>query len=85
VTGIPELIEHGVTGLLVPQRDPGSLAASLAALLDDEALRVDLALAARQRIEQLFDIARNSEALRMLFAEASEYAPLRMKEVARCV
>nr|WP_254150927.1 glycosyltransferase [Candidatus Chloroploca mongolica] len=84
VTGIPELIEHGVTGLLVPQRDPGSLAASLAALLDDEALRVDLALAARQRIEQMFDSARNSEALRMLFAEASECAPLRMKEVSRC-
>lgn len=84
VTGIPELIEHGVTGLLVPQRDPGALAASLAALLDDEALRVDLALAARQRIEQMFDSARNSEALRMLFAEASECAPLRMKEVSRC-
>lgn len=71
VTGIPELIADGVTGLLVPQRDPAGLAAVVARLLDDRSLGLTLAAAARRRIEVDFDIVRNSAALRALFAEAA--------------
>jgi glycosyltransferase involved in cell wall biosynthesis len=37
--GIPELVEDGVTGLLVPPDRPGLLADALARMLEDEALR----------------------------------------------
>jgi colanic acid/amylovoran biosynthesis glycosyltransferase len=55
VTGIPEVLLDGRTGLAVAQRDPAGLAAALARLLDDAELRVRLAGAARRRIEARFD------------------------------
>ncbi len=47
VGGIPTLIEHGVTGLLVLPDDPGSLAAALDRLAADPQLRERLGAAAR--------------------------------------
>jgi len=70
VTGIPEVLGDGETGLLVPQNDPGALADSLERLLTDTALRVELARRARRRIEQLFDARVNGAQLRQLIAEA---------------
>lgn len=60
VTGIPEVIEHEVTGLLVPERDPRALAAAIARLLDDPDLRVGLAKAARDLVETEFDARRQA-------------------------
>jgi colanic acid/amylovoran biosynthesis glycosyltransferase len=71
VTGIPELITDGVSGLLVAQRDPAALAAALTRLLDDQALRLRLAAAARRRIEADFDSAQTSAELRAIFAGAT--------------
>jgi glycosyltransferase involved in cell wall biosynthesis len=39
VGGIPELIEDGVNGLLVPPRDTNALAAGLDRLINDDVLR----------------------------------------------
>jgi glycosyltransferase involved in cell wall biosynthesis len=47
--GIPELIENGVEGLLVPPRDPEALAGRIAELLDDPAAAARLGAAARER------------------------------------
>lgn len=49
VGGLPELIEHGRTGLLVPRRDPGALAVAIGSLLDDPARRRQLAAEAAAR------------------------------------
>jgi colanic acid/amylovoran biosynthesis glycosyltransferase len=84
VTGIPELIATGVSGLLVAQRDPVALAQALARLLDDEALRLRLAAAARRRIEADFDSAQTSAALRAIFAGATR-ARYFGEEVRACV
>jgi len=46
VGGIPFLVEHGVTALLVPPGDPGAMAASALRLVEDEALRARLRAAA---------------------------------------
>jgi glycosyltransferase involved in cell wall biosynthesis len=39
VGGVPEIVEHGVLGFLVPPRDPGALAEHLVRVVDDGALR----------------------------------------------
>jgi colanic acid/amylovoran biosynthesis glycosyltransferase len=49
VGGLLDLVEDGVTGLLVPPRDPGALRAALERLLGDAALRRRLGAAARER------------------------------------
>lgn len=68
VTGIPEVLRDGETGLMVAQHAPRALAAALGALLDDAPLRVRLARAARGHIEAEFDIHRNTARMRALFA-----------------
>jgi glycosyltransferase involved in cell wall biosynthesis len=70
VTGIPEVLRDGATGLMVPQRDPHALAAACATLLDDAALRTRLATAARELVEIEFDIQRNAARQREIFAQA---------------
>jgi colanic acid/amylovoran biosynthesis glycosyltransferase len=64
VTGIPEAIQDGVTGLLIPERDPRALAAALDRLLADHPLRVRLARAARATVEARFDVDRNAAGMR---------------------
>ncbi len=59
VTGIPEAVIDEVTGLLVPQADPGALAAALWRLLVDEELCRRLGRAARARAVELFDTHHN--------------------------
>lgn len=68
VTGIPELIHDGETGLIVPQNDPKQLALALQKMLEDADLRVDCATAARKLLESNFDIQINTAFLREIFA-----------------
>lgn len=77
VTGIPEVVRDGVTGLLVPERDPAALAGALARLLDDPGLRVRLARRARERVEEDFDVHGQAARLRTLFTGPPELAVAR--------
>lgn len=70
VTGIPELVHHNRTGLIVSQRSPADLAAAIQLLVDDGALRVRLAQAARAMIEDQFDIHRNTVRIRDIYRGA---------------
>jgi glycosyltransferase involved in cell wall biosynthesis len=71
VTGIPEVVRHGDTGILVPQRDPEALAEALCRLLENPGLRIGLASSARSLIESDFDIRRNSSLSRAVLREAA--------------
>lgn len=58
VSAIPEIVLHGETGLLVPPRDADALAAALATLLSDAALRRYMGLLAEERVETYFTVDR---------------------------
>jgi colanic acid/amylovoran biosynthesis glycosyltransferase len=60
ISGIPELVEDGRTGLLVPPRDPSALASALRRLHDDSAFRESLARAGRELVEREFDVHKNA-------------------------
>ena len=55
IGGIPDIVDDGRTGLLVPAGNPTELAVSLNSLLDDPARRARMGAAARIRIEERFD------------------------------
>jgi glycosyltransferase involved in cell wall biosynthesis len=50
VAAVPELVEAGVNGWLVPPDDPGALAQTLAAAICDPAARLRLGRAGRRRV-----------------------------------
>jgi glycosyltransferase involved in cell wall biosynthesis len=56
--GAPELIHDGVDGFLVPVDDAQTLAARIATVLTQPALRQQLGLKARGRVEQSFSLER---------------------------
>ena len=58
VGGVPELVEHGVTGLLVPPRDPTALGAALISLLGDRSRRSAMGRSGRQRLTREFNAER---------------------------
>jgi glycosyltransferase involved in cell wall biosynthesis len=70
LSGIPELVQDGVTGLLVEPGDAPALAAAMARLLDEDALATELALRARAHVERSFSLAREAGRLGDLFAES---------------
>jgi glycosyltransferase involved in cell wall biosynthesis len=72
VTGIPEIVRHGATGIVVPEGDPEALADALQTLLKDEGLRTRLSGAARRVIETEFDTRRNAVALVALITETAD-------------
>jgi colanic acid/amylovoran biosynthesis glycosyltransferase len=68
VSGIPELVQDGVTGRLVPEGDPEALAACIEEVLADPELRARLADAGKARVAHAFDADRGAA----LLAEAFE-------------
>ena len=71
VSGIPELIQNGVTGLLVPPGSPPELAAALRRLLGNPDEGRKIARNARERIETQFDCMETTKALRALMHDCA--------------
>jgi glycosyltransferase involved in cell wall biosynthesis len=59
VGGIPEIVEHGVSGFLVARRDVAAAADRILTLVADPELRARMGRAARQQVEAQFDLAAN--------------------------
>jgi glycosyltransferase involved in cell wall biosynthesis len=69
VGGLPEVVADGVTGLLVPPRDPVALVDAIAGLLDDPGLRARIGKAGRERFRERFALERMTQAHLELYAE----------------
>ncbi len=72
--GIPEAIEDGETGFLVPGNDAAALAARLRDLLADAGLRRRLGAAARLKMEAQFNLARQTAALEDIYDSLAKVA-----------
>jgi L-malate glycosyltransferase len=68
--GAREIVEEGVTGLLVPVGDVSALASSISSLLEDERRREALGACALAAARRRFDVARMVEATERVYAEA---------------
>ncbi len=69
VGGIPEQIENGVNGLLVPPEDPASLAAALEQLIIDPDFRYTLARSASEQAKSKYSLNRAVHELKKLYLE----------------
>ena len=69
VTGIPEILDDGRAGVIVPMNDPIATADGLERLLSNRARREELAQAGRARVTELFDAGTNALVLKSWFDE----------------
>jgi glycosyltransferase involved in cell wall biosynthesis len=69
LSGIPELVEDGRSGLLAAPGDPESLAAALERVLGDAPFAETLAASGRRRVAELHDIETTSARLAGLLTE----------------
>lgn len=67
--GLPEVVEDGVTGLVVPRGDPAALARAIGSLLADPDRRREMGQAGRARALRLFDWDRTAEQFEQLYRE----------------
>lgn len=68
--GIPDAVQHGVTGMLTDPEDPAGVAAAVAELLDDPDGARQLGAAGRTAVERFFNWSRVVAELRAVSAEA---------------
>lgn len=71
VGGIPDIVEDGVTGLLVPPKDPTALAEAVVHLLQDDDLRRCLGARARTSVYPKYDMSRLIEDMKHLYLRLS--------------
>jgi len=70
ISGIPELIEDGQSGLLAEPENPAELAGAIARLLSDDNLRNDFRTNAMATVQAEFELSKNVAVLDKLFREA---------------
>jgi glycosyltransferase involved in cell wall biosynthesis len=70
VSGIPEVIQDGYSGLLSPERDSQALASAIARMLEEPSLREQLQSNALSTVVEKFDARRNIQLLASLFRDA---------------
>lgn len=66
ISGIPEAIEHGQTGLLVDEKNAAQLAKAIKQILGDSALANQLRKAARQKVANTFSLQSNIQNMKTL-------------------
>ncbi len=70
VGGIPEVVEHGKSGVLVAPESPDELARVIMDLLGDPVLRAELGARGRERFQTLFSVSRMGTQMAAIYQEA---------------
>ena len=73
--GVADVVRDGLTGRVVPQRDPKALCAALADLLRDADLRRSMGQAGRRRAEQAYSLAGMVAATEAIVLQVAGRAP----------
>ncbi len=72
IGGFADLIIEGVTGRMVPPRDPSSLAAAMRELLDDRNRAADMALAGRRHARALLDVKHTAGQVAAIYGQIAD-------------
>lgn len=84
VAGVPELVEHGRSGLLVPERNPAALAAAIESLLENPERRRELGRHGRIAVHERFDRTKNIRDLIRLFDPSTTDSAVRGERRVSC-
>lgn len=69
--GLPEVVENGVTGIVVPRGDAKALAQAIGSLLADPQRRRSMGQAGRERALRLFDWDRSAQQFEEIYREVA--------------
>lgn len=83
VGGVPEMIDDGVTGYLVPPRDPERLADRLVRVLSDPEAARRMGIAGRRRVEEEFTLTRSVAGAQNAIDRVVGARPLRLEGASR--
>lgn len=72
VGSIPELVEAGKTGLIVPPRDPSALSQAISGLLEDDSIRLDMGDNAYLKMKRELSWEKIAETTRILYSSVIE-------------
>lgn len=76
ISGIPELITHNESGVLVPERDSAALATAVYELCEDPTTRRQLGAAARARVMEEFNLQTSAQELVRLIVGSPTVSPV---------
>lgn len=72
ITGIPELVIHEKTGILVPVKHPQAFANAVEYFINNPSVGIEMGLQARKQIEESFHIVKNVAQLKEIFESKLE-------------
>jgi len=76
-SGIPELVDNGISGFLVPEYDVGSLAEKINCLIDHPDLRSRMGKAGRAIVEKHYNISKLNDRLVDIYQRLLSGPPIR--------
>jgi colanic acid/amylovoran biosynthesis glycosyltransferase len=74
MSGTPEMVEHNITGILVPERNPSAASAAIRRLIEDPTLRRSMGLAGKERVGRCFGLNQSADELAHLLSELARPA-----------
>ena len=81
IGGIPELVEDGVNGYLIPPKDPVALAEKLEVLIGNKEMRQIMGAAGKRKFEENFDAATMVKRIEKLYGSILEKKSIRKKQL----
>jgi glycosyltransferase involved in cell wall biosynthesis len=72
-SGVPEIVQDGLTGLLVPMGDVQAMAEAICAILADPQKAATMGELARQRVEKHFTVALTARSVEVKYQQVLQH------------